>query len=452
MNFGIQFRLTVLGLAVGLVGTLVVLITLSSQRQVSELRERLSHVDSESSGIMDQFKDSLRKLNSAMLRYGTEHDPAAWEAGLNASHNLDVWINEQQASLHTSAEISLLQQIQTAYENYLQAGWNFHAKVESLDGQSASLADFNPVRKQSQRLFDLGQALARAHYQSHNQLVQHANRSLQHLYFSVLILLGLLFVLGTGLAVGVYRHLIAPLRVRLVETQAFAERHEKLASLGLLASGVAHDIRHPLTSIKIGMFMQKNKFQPGTPERADAEVVELEIQRLEHILDDFLAFSRPAAPKLATLQLDAFLQDLRHLFTPGLIEKNIQFVTEILAPMQVRADATQLKQAIMNLVQNAASSIGRDGRITLRARPDRKLLAGNETKVVVLEVADTGKGIPPEVEKRLFQPFFTTKQDGAGLGLAIAAQIARRHGGEMQYQTRLNHGTIFGIILPLITA
>jgi signal transduction histidine kinase len=91
--------------------------------------------------------------------------------------------------------------------------------------------------------------------------------------------------------------------------------------------------------------------------------------------------------------------------------------------MQVRADATQLKQAIMNLVQNAASSIGRDGRITLRARPDRKLLAGNETKVVVMEVADTGKGIPPEVEKRLFQPFFTTKQDGAGLGWPLPRRL-----------------------------
>lgn len=452
MNLSIRFKLTALGLAVGLMSTLIVVITLSSQRQVTELRARLSSVDSESSGIMDHFKDSMRELNNAVLRYGTERDPAVWKASVRASRDLSNWIDGQKTALQTPAEKELLRQIQTAYDNYLETVRNFHAKVESLNGRSASLADFTPIRKQSQRLFDLGQALARAHYKLHNELLQHANQSLEHLHFSVLILLGLLLVFVAAMALDVFRHLIAPLRVKLVETQAFAERHEKLASLGLLASGVAHEIRNPLTSIKIGMFMQKKKFQPGTPERADAEVVEREILRLEHILDDFLAFTRPAAPRLAALQLDAFLQELRHFFTPQLAGINVQLVTEILAPMQVRADAAQLKQAVINLVQNAANSIGRNGCITLRARPDRKLLAGNEMAVAVLEVADTGKGISPEVEKRMFQPFFTTREDGTGLGLSIAAQIVRKHGGELQYQTRTNHGTVFGIILPQVTA
>ncbi len=232
----------------------------------------------------------------------------------------------------------------------------------------------------------------------------------------MLALLALLFVFGTAMAVGVYRYLIAPMRVKLVHTQDLAALHENLASLGLRASDVAHEVRNPLTSIKIGLSFQKNKFQPGTSERADAEAVEREIMRLEHILDEFLVFTRTAAPRLVTLKLEAFLQELRAFFTPQLAGINIQLVTEILAPMQVRADAAQLKQAVISLMQNAANSIGRDGRITLRVRPDRKLLAGNETDVAVLEVADTGKGIPPEVEKQLFQPFFTTESDGTGLG------------------------------------
>jgi signal transduction histidine kinase len=133
---------------------------------------------------------------------------------------------------------------------------------------------------------------------------------------------------------------------------------------------------------------------------------------------------------------------------PELAKSNIQLAVEDSAPLQIQADAEQIKQVLINLVQNAADSIGRDGTITLRARADRKALADGETNVVVLEVADTGKGIPPEVEKRLFDPFFTTKSSGTGLGLSIAACLVQKHGGALQYQTRLNRGTTFGIVLP----
>jgi len=114
----------------------------------------------------------------------------------------------------------------------------------------------------------------------------------------------------------------------------------------------------------------------------------------------------------------------------------------------VQVDPAQIKQVLINLVQNGIDSIGRDGSITLRARRDRQSLSGEEREVVILEVADTGKGIPPEVEKRLFDPFFTTKDDGTGLGLSIAARIVEKHGGALQYQTQTNRGTTFGIVLP----
>jgi signal transduction histidine kinase len=107
-----------------------------------------------------------------------------------------------------------------------------------------------------------------------------------------------------------------------------------------------------------------------------------------------------------------------------------------------------MKQVLINLVQNAADSIGHNGSITLRARADRKPLANGETDVVILEVTDSGPGIAPDVEKRLFDPFFTTKPEGTGLVLSIAACIVQKHGGALQYQTQVNHGTTFGIILP----
>ncbi len=120
--------------------------------------------------------------------------------------------------------------------------------------------------------------------------------------------------------------------------------------------------------------------------------------------------------------------------------------------MQIKVDTGQLKQVLINLVRNAADSIGRQGRISLRVRHGRRSSPQGEADAVVLEVSDTGKGIAPEVEKRLFDPFFTTKENGTGLGLSIAARITELNGGNLQYQTRLGQGSTFGIVLPRAAA
>ena len=99
-------------------------------------------------------------------------------------------------------------------------------------------------------------------------------------------------------------------------------------------------------------------------------------------------------------------------------------------------------------VANAAESIGRNGTVSLRVREESVFLNGRASDVAVLEVSDTGKGIAPEVEKRLFDPFHTTKDGGTGLGLSIAGRIVERHGGALRYKTRLGQGTTFGVVLP----
>ena len=452
MNFGIKMRFTALALVVGLMGVLIVLTTLNSQRQAAELRARLSHVELESFGIADHFKDSLRALNSTMLSYGIRHDTTDWESFLKVSHELDLWIDEQKPKLNTQQEKDVLQQIDYAYDDYVRAGRELQAKVQSLGGQDPALAEFSGFLAESQRLFDLGQALARAHYESRNLLLSHANQTLSQLRQLVLGLLCMLCVFGMTFAAVIYRDMIAPLRVKLVESQALVERHEKLASLGMLAAGVAHEIRNPLTAIKAALFIQQKKLHPGSREHADAKLVEREILRLERIVNDFLQFARPTEPELTTVPADLPLREAQLFLAPQLEKANIQLVREDPAPLWINVDPAQIKQVLINLVQNATDSIGRDGTITLSARHDRKSLSNGEIDVVILEVADTGKGIPPEVEKRLFDPFFTTKDNGTGLGLSIAAGIVQKHGGLLQYQTRPNHGTTFGIVLPQVTA
>jgi signal transduction histidine kinase len=449
MNFGIKFRLAALGLATALMGALIVLITLYSQRQGAELRTRLNQLDSESFKIADQLKDALRDVNDKMLLYRTVPNASNWKQFLGASHQLDVWIETQKPKLNTQGEKDILQQIDDAYDDYLRAAQDLHTRAQSSGAQSAlpsSLTEsLAPPRR---RLFDLRQELAEAHFDLRNQLLAHAHQTLIQLRRSVLGLLGLLFVFGIALAVMVYRDMIRPLRVKLVESQALAERREKLVALGLLAAGVAHEIRNPLTAIKAALFIQKKKFRDGSEERGGVETVEREIARLERIVNNFLQFARPAEPELTTIAADLLLLESQQFFTPQLEKHNIRLNLEPSEPMRVRVDIGQFKQVLINLIQNAADSIGRDGRITLRARPGRRSLANGETAVVIIEVADTGKGISPEVEKRLFDPFFTTKENGTGLGLSIAARIVQQHGGQLQYQTQVHHGATFGIILP----
>jgi signal transduction histidine kinase len=275
-----------------------------------------------------------------------------------------------------------------------------------------------------------------------------SQKSLTFLRVVLLISLALLLLSGGGLAVVVYRELIAPMRLKLVESQALLDRQEKLASLGLLAAGVAHEIRNPLTAIKAWLFLQQKHLLPGTAEHADTQVIANEVSRLENIVKDVLLVARPSEPRLTMVLADEPLRQVQALLKPQLEKDNIRLAVQGSVSASIKIDPQQIQQVLINLIQNAADSIGHDGEVTLRARLDNKRLADRVTDVVILEVVDTGKGIPPEVEKRLFDPFFTTKETGTGLGLSIAARMVEKHGGALQYQTQPDHGTTFGIVLP----
>jgi signal transduction histidine kinase len=244
--------------------------------------------------------------------------------------------------------------------------------------------------------------------------------------------------------------MITPLRLQISESQAIIQRQEKLAALGGLAAGVAHEIRNPLTAIKFRLFSLRKSLVAMKSENEDAAVIADEINRLERIVKDFLQFARPSEPELVDLPVSRVLEEVRDLLRSQLEKAAIRLDLEATDGLWVRADAQQLKQVLINLIQNAAESIGREGTITLRGVKDRDSLGGASMSVAVIEITDTGKGIPPEVRKRLFDPFFTTKEGGTGLGLPIAARIVEKHGGELRYETQVNRGTTFKLLLPRV--
>jgi signal transduction histidine kinase len=233
-----------------------------------------------------------------------------------------------------------------------------------------------------------------------------------------------------------------------LQAERLLERKEKLAVLGTLTAGIAHEIRNPLTSLKARLYTLEKHLQNSPAARKDTDVISAEISRLERIVQDALSFARPADPQLVPIAADALLLEVQGLISTSLESRGVQLVVEPHPGLFVRADSGHLKQVLINLVRNAADAIEGKGTVTMRTRTARTSLGGRETEAVVLEVSDTGKGIPPDVEKRLFDPFFTTKESGTGLGLPIAVRMVEKHGGKIEYQTEVGRGTTFGVVLP----
>jgi len=450
MSGVLKLRLAALILAMAIMAGLVATLAHMSWQRTGELREKLSQAQRQSFQIADHFQQSILELNNLLLRYGLYRDAQDWAGFETGRTNLDRWIDEQRPILETEREKGVLDVINAAYDDYMAAALRIGERTRT-DSRASRLADFEEFEGQSKKVLGLSFELAKAHRDARDSfLITTFSRSLLWLRYLTLSCLALLLLVGVGLGVVVYRDMIAPLRVKLVENEALMERQEKLASLGMLAAGVAHEIRNPLTAIKAWLFIQQKQMQPGSPELADARVISNEVSRLECIVKDVLLFARPSEPHLVEISAEEPLRRIQELMDKELRRSNIQLQLEQSLPTSIRVDPQQMQQVLLNLVQNAAESIGQNGIIRLRVKTGPRPLQNRVSDAVILEVADNGKGIPPEVEKRLFDPFFTTKETGTGLGLSIAARIVQMHGGALQYQTRVNYGTTFGIVLPRV--
>jgi signal transduction histidine kinase len=440
-----------LGLLVGgiaLVTSLMIWSVQSSWRRITELEHKLTGSHLESFRLADSLQQRLLNLNSSMLRFAAGREPETWGEFKQASDQLNLWIDEQQPKLNTARERELLQQINSLYDVYLVVADSVHTNQQPpmMSGQQfAQLADFET---QATRLLQLGNQLGDAHRMAEESFLTGANQELDKLRSSFIASVVTLLFLVSALAWVLYRDLVAPLRTRLVQSQARLEHQEKLATLGTLAAGIAHEIRNPLTSLKARLYTLERHLQAAPAARKDTEIINAEILRLERIVQDVLSFARPSDPQPSVFSADALLRDVQALMASSLESDRVQVVYEPGPELYIAADAAHLKQVLINLVRNGAEAIENEGVVRLRARAGHAMLDGRECSTAILEVSDTGKGIAPDVEKRLFDPFFSTKETGTGLGLSIAARIVEKHHGLLQYQTRLGHGTTFGVIMP----
>jgi signal transduction histidine kinase len=221
-------------------------------------------------------------------------------------------------------------------------------------------------------------------------------------------------------------------------------RAKNLASVGALSAGMAHEIRNPLTSIKGYAQFIKLELGESNPLNEDINIIINEVDRLNGILDRFLAFARPNQPKLESCNVNDIVNDIVKLLSKDTLPKNIILKTELETLPDSSLDYEQIEQAVLNVAINALQAMKNGGTLTLSTHYN------SIEKLVEISLADTGPGITTESLEDIFEPFYTTKPKGTGLGLAITSTIIESHKGFIEVKSVPEQGTQFIIKLPII--
>jgi len=229
----------------------------------------------------------------------------------------------------------------------------------------------------------------------------------------------------------------------LRKTEAQLIRSEKLAALGQLAAGIAHEIRNPLTSINILIHSLRDKPSDDEHRQEDLRVIEEEIRRINEIVDQFLRFAKPAPPLLQEADVFSLFEETLHLLKPQIEKQRVSVQKEFQPLPPTVLDREQMKQVILNLLINALQAMPGGGRLRLSGQ------VLEDHRWIQLSIQDTGVGIPPEDMNKLFDPFFSTKEGGVGLGLSIAHRIIDQHRGKIQTESTPGKGTLFTLWLPI---
>jgi signal transduction histidine kinase len=217
--------------------------------------------------------------------------------------------------------------------------------------------------------------------------------------------------------------------------------------VGLLASGLAHEIRNPLNAMNMNVQMLEEELQgvPGLEEGDFGDLLDStksEIKRLERLVNNFLAYARPAKPRFEAVDLNVVVREVLRFLELDFRQSGVESKTDLepLLP-DVEIDETQFKQALMNLLVNARQVLTDGGEVSVSTRAGMR---GD----VVLEIEDNGPGIPDEIRERIFEVFYSSRGGGTGLGLPIARQIIEKHGGTIELHSEEGRGTRFTIHLP----
>lgn len=441
-------RLALLVAALAAAVLLAAALVVGVQRDANEKILRMAHVELGAAIQTRDFRGAVDDLHGALLRVGTETADDSEVIIKQRREKLDDWLSARNGEPLSDGEREIVRRIgqeTRAYFARLDAvrvstgGWK-----ERLERDTVIMFDDNAIRLQS-----IADQFAAAHDEELRQLLKASLASLHWMRNLTFFCIGLLVAAIATVLVFVYVDVVRPLRERLVDNEALLAKREKLAALGTLAAGVAHEIRNPLTAIKARLYTLRRG--PATAEgKEDVQAIAGEVDRLERIVRDVLGYARPADATPTPVDLSAWLREFADFARPELVAAGLELRVDTGESVWVEIDANHLRQVMLNLVRNAREAFeARPGRVDLALRRERATLHGKTAEIALLSVEDNGPGIPAAVQARLFDPFFTTKASGTGLGLSIVARLVESLGGEIRFQSSPGAGTRFVVCLPI---
>jgi len=225
-------------------------------------------------------------------------------------------------------------------------------------------------------------------------------------------------------------------------------RSEKMAALGQLSAGIAHEIRNPLTSVKIFIQSLEKEIDPDENQKEDFRIIKREIDKINEHITRFLGFARPEEPFFQRVDIRGLVMDTLNLLAPKMKSSSIDLDISLPEDLpKIEGDPKQLGQVFLNLILNAIEAMPNGGVLTIRSTVNT--IPASEEELLQLFFRDTGSGIPEKDRPYLYDPFFSTKEKGTGLGLSIVYSIIQKHNGQIEVKSELGKGSLFIISLPV---
>lgn len=403
---------------------------------------------------LQKVSNAIMKENVASLKAAEELELALFnQKGLVASYFLDgnpawleileekkgdfeIWLKNAQDVAITSREDETLERIlelYIIYDNQRNEAIRFYQAGSVADAQKLLLVDMkksiDDLYLECENLISINEVLIQ-NAEAASQ--KNAATMTSLIWATIIITLFLGSLMGFFIAHRVNEQLI---------------RSAKMASLGQLSANIAHEIRNPLTAIKMRLYSLSRELTNTPSTGEDLGIIREEINRIERTVKNCLDFARPPEPHFRTCDVNNILEGTIDLLCSKADSQHIRIMKRFNAtPAQLDADKEQMRQVFFNLILNAIEAMPDGGtlEISTEKKEDKRLQS-----IIEIRIADTGPGIPVHFKRRLFEPFFTTKMEGTGLGLFIASRIIQMHGGIIEAESKPGQGTVFAMKLPI---
>ena len=415
-----------------LVGYFAFLTTKSLQRVSNAImKENVSSLKA-----AEELELALFNQKGFVASYFLDGDPNWLDILEEKKKDFEIWFKNAQEVALTSGEEDILKEIFDLYSSYdsqRNEAIQLYQEGDTEEGKKILLIDMkNSIDSLYQRCEDLISAnealIAAAEVSSGKKVI----RMTILIWATIVITLVLGSFMGFLIAHRINEQLI---------------RSAKMASLGQLSANIAHEIRNPLTAIKMRLYSLSEELRNNPATKEDLGIISEEINRMEKTVKNFLDFARLPEPDFQKCDINGILEGTVSLLSPKANSHNIRIEKGFKAvSSQMQIDREQMRQVFLNIILNSIEAMPNGGIIEITTS---KYLDKKSKGVFEIRFTDTGSGLPVDFKKRLFEPFFTTKTEGTGLGLFIASRIIQMHGGKIEAESRSGKGTVIIIRLPL---